>query len=164
MDGRTGVVAPVRGQHSTMWGASKASLEMSNPGLEALYYFANAADLVELDLELVDFAQDGMETGDFGVGHLYRIASAVVLDLGSRLGLLRELQESYQRWAIFFRRWVGLGLRLTACQRCWMEYMRRSKWALSACRLVGSRRRRPWLEACDAAREEELPCWERAIC
>jgi hypothetical protein len=44
---------------------------------------------------------------------------------------------------------------LTACHRCWMEYIKRSKWALSACRLEGSRRRRPWLEACEAAREEE---------
>lgn len=72
-------------------GGSEAALQMRNPGLEALDYLADATDLVELDLELVDLAQNGMEAGDFSVGHLDRVTGAVVLDLGSRLGLLREL-------------------------------------------------------------------------
>ena len=50
-----------------------------------------------------------------------------------------------------------------------MEYIRRSKWAPSACKLEGSRRRRPWLEAWLAALDEELePCCDceaaTAIC
>jgi len=42
-------------------------------------------------LQLVDFVEDGAEAGDFGVGQLDGVAGAVVLELGSRLGLLREL-------------------------------------------------------------------------
>jgi hypothetical protein len=67
---------------------------MVDPRLEALDYLANATHLVELDLELVDFAQDSTKAGDFGVGHCHRVTSAVVLDLGGRLGLLRELRLS----------------------------------------------------------------------
>lgn len=64
---------------------------MVDARLEALDDLANAADLVEFDLELVDFADDGAEAGDFSVGHGDGVAGAVVLHLGCRLGLLGEL-------------------------------------------------------------------------
>lgn len=68
--------------------SSNAALKTLDPGLEALDYLADATDLVELDLELVDFAQDGSEAGDFGVGHLDRVTCAVVLNLGRYLRLV----------------------------------------------------------------------------
>jgi hypothetical protein len=68
-----------------------AALETVHAGLETFHNLANATHLVELDLELVDFAQDLAEAGDFGVGHLDGVAGAVVLDLRRRLCLLGEL-------------------------------------------------------------------------
>jgi hypothetical protein len=64
---------------------------MVNPSPEALDNLTDATHLVELDLELVDFAQDGSKAGDFSVGDLDGISSAVVVDLGRRLRLLGEL-------------------------------------------------------------------------
>jgi hypothetical protein len=68
-----------------------AAVQAVNARLEPLHYLANAAHLVELDLQLVDFAQQGAEACDFGVGGLDRVARAVVLDLRCGLGLLGEL-------------------------------------------------------------------------
>jgi hypothetical protein len=67
------------------------TLEMLDARLEALDDLTNATHLVEFDLQLVDFAQDGAEAGDFGVGCLDGVAGAVVLELGHRLRLLGEL-------------------------------------------------------------------------
>ena len=69
-----------------------ATLELMDACLEGLYYLADATHLVELDLQLVNLAEDGSEAGDFSVGHLHCVASAVVLHLGRRLGLLGELR------------------------------------------------------------------------
>jgi hypothetical protein len=71
---------------------SNPTLQLLDAGLEAFHNLANAAHLVELDLELINFAEDAVEAGDFGVGHLDGVASAVVLNLGGRLCLLRELE------------------------------------------------------------------------
>lgn len=71
-----------------------AAVQAINTGLEALNNLANATDLVEFDLEFVDFAEDGAEAGDFGVGHLHGVARAVVLHLCCCLSLLRELREN----------------------------------------------------------------------
>lgn len=68
-----------------------ATLEMLDARLEALDNLTNATHLVEFDLQLVDFAQDGAEAGDFGVGCLDGVAGTVVLELGHRLRLLRKL-------------------------------------------------------------------------
>jgi hypothetical protein len=73
-------------------GGLYAAIQAIDPRPEALDNLANAADLVEFRLQLVDFAQDGAEAGDFGVGHLDCITCAVVLHLGCGLGLLRELE------------------------------------------------------------------------
>ena len=70
---------------------SDAPLQMGDTRLETFHDLANAAHLVELDLKLVDFAQNGTEACDFRVGRLDRVTGAVVLDLRRRLGLLREL-------------------------------------------------------------------------
>lgn len=59
--------------------------------LEALDNLSNATDFVEFYLKLVDFAENGTEAGDFSVGHLHGVASAVVLYLGCCLCLLGEL-------------------------------------------------------------------------
>lgn len=67
---------------------------MVDTSAEALDNLANAADLVKLDLELVDFAEDGSKAGNFGVGDLYGVASAVVVNLGRRLRLLCEIVPS----------------------------------------------------------------------
>jgi hypothetical protein len=76
--------------------ASYAAVQAIDPRLEALDNLANATHLVEFDLELVDFAQNGSEAGDFGVGHLDRVTCAVVLHLGCCLCLLRELSGRRQ--------------------------------------------------------------------
>lgn len=68
-----------------------AAVQMVDARLEALDNLANATDLVEFDLEFVDFAENGAEAGDFGIGHLDRVTRAVVLHLGRSLRLLREL-------------------------------------------------------------------------
>jgi hypothetical protein len=73
------------------WCGSDATLEMLDAGLKTFHNLANAAHLVEFDLKLVDFAEDAVEACDFGVGHLYGVAGAVILYLGGRLCLLREL-------------------------------------------------------------------------
>ena len=52
----------------------------------------DAAYLVELNLELVDLLQDFAEAGDFCVGHLDRVARAVVLDLCCGLCLCSQLR------------------------------------------------------------------------
>jgi hypothetical protein len=59
--------------------------------LEALDNLSNASHLVEFDLKLIDFTENGAETSDFGVGHLHGVSCAVVLHLGCCLCLLREL-------------------------------------------------------------------------
>jgi hypothetical protein len=69
-----------------------STIQAVDPRLEALDNLANAAHLVEFRLQLVDFAQYGAEASDFGVGHLHRVTRAVVLHLGRRLRLLRELR------------------------------------------------------------------------
>jgi hypothetical protein len=71
--------------------ASYAAVQAIDPRLEALDNLANAAHLVEFDLQLVDFAQNSAEARDFGVGDLDRVTGAVVLHLGCGLCLLREL-------------------------------------------------------------------------
>lgn len=48
---------------------------------ETFHYLADAPYLVELNLELVDLLENFAEAGDFCVGHLDRVARAVVLDL-----------------------------------------------------------------------------------
>lgn len=80
-----------------MWGGAGppdlyAAIEAIHAGLEAFYDFANAPDFVEFDLELVDFAEDGAEAGDFRVSHCHCVTRAVVLHLGCCLGLLGELK------------------------------------------------------------------------
>ena len=70
----------------------ETAVEIVDTRFEALDYLANAAHFVELDLQLVNLAEDGSEAGDFSVGHLHCVASAVVLHLGRRLGLLGELR------------------------------------------------------------------------
>lgn len=64
---------------------------MRNPRFEALHDLANATDFVEFDLQLVDFAEEGAEAGDFCVGGGDGVAGAVVVDLCGGLGLLGEL-------------------------------------------------------------------------
>jgi hypothetical protein len=71
--------------------ASYAAVQAIDPRLEALDNLANAPHLVKFHLQLIDFAQDGAEARDFGVGHLDRVTGAVVLHLGCSLCLLREL-------------------------------------------------------------------------
>lgn len=73
-----------------------ASFEMLDAGLETFHNLANAAHLVEFNLQLVDFAENLAEAGDFGVGSLDRVACAVVLGLRRRLRLLRELYANCQ--------------------------------------------------------------------
>jgi hypothetical protein len=72
---------------------SNAALEMVHALLEAFDNLADAANLVEFHLELVELAQEGPEAGDFCVGVLDRVAGPVVLGVGRRLCLLRELQK-----------------------------------------------------------------------
>ena len=67
---------------------SNPTLQLLDAGLEAFHNLANAAHLVELDLELIDLAENAMEAGNFRVGHLDGVASAVVLNLGGRLCLV----------------------------------------------------------------------------
>jgi len=62
-------------------------LEVLDPRAEAFYYLPNAPYFVELNLELVDLAQDFVEAGDFGVGILDRVARAGVLGCGCGLRL-----------------------------------------------------------------------------
>ena len=94
-------------------------------------------------------------------------ASAICIALPAR---------SYCTWVAVWVCWVScayvstdtmralcLYCQRTYCHRCCIEYIRRSKWAPSACRLVGSRSNRPWLEALEAARDELLPCCEAAV-
>lgn len=71
--------------------AADAAIEGLNAAAVGLDDFPNAADLVELDLQLVDLAQDFVEAGYLGVGVGYDIAGAVVLHLGGCLGLLGEM-------------------------------------------------------------------------
>ena len=52
----------------------------------------DAAYLIELNLELVDLLQDFAEAGNFYVGHLDRVARAVVLDLCCGLCLCGQLR------------------------------------------------------------------------
>jgi hypothetical protein len=98
-------------------GGSYAAVQAIHPRLEALYNLANAAHLVEFDLEFVDFAQYGSEAGDFGVGHLDGVAGAVVLHLGCGLCLLCELaHESASRvlcgiWLPHCSQWLRVGRR-----------------------------------------------------
>lgn len=68
-----------------------AALELVDACLEGLDYLANAAHLVELDLQLVDLAEDGAEASNFGVGIVDGMGGAIGLELGGRLGLLGEL-------------------------------------------------------------------------
>ena len=68
-----------------------AALKTLNASLEPLHYLADTPHLVEFDLQLVDFTEDGPEARDLGVCILYGIAGTVVLDLGGRLCLLVEL-------------------------------------------------------------------------
>jgi len=71
---------------------SNPTLQLLDAGLEPFHNLANATHLVELVLELIDFFEDAVEAGDFGVGHLDGVAGTVILDLGGRLCLLRELE------------------------------------------------------------------------
>ena len=64
------------------------ALETVDAGPEALDDLANAADLVEFDLEVVNLAQDGTEAGNFGIGHLDCVTGAIILELGGPLRLL----------------------------------------------------------------------------
>lgn len=81
--------------------SSNAPFKPLDPCAEPFYNLANATHLVEFDFEFIDFAEDGAEAGNFGVGHLYRVAGAVVLDLGCDLGLGGELKESCQLRLIY---------------------------------------------------------------
>lgn len=117
--------------------AADAAVEVFNTAAVGLDYLPNAADLVELDLELVDLAQDLVEAGDLGVGIRNEVSGAVVLHGSGRLGLFGELGGSDKGGAD-----RGLA-ELTWDQRCWMLCSRRSKWVLNACRLDGSSSRRP---------------------
>lgn len=103
--------------------AADAAIEGLNAAAVGLDDFPNAADLVELDLQLVDLAQDFVEAGYLGVGVGYDIAGAVVLHLGGCLGLLGELQSVSVGNLGARRGWR----RLTWAQRCWMLCSRRSK-------------------------------------
>lgn len=71
---------------------SYAALEMLNARLEALYYLADAADFIELDLQLVDFAEDSAEAGDFGVSIVDCVGGAAGLQGRGGLRLLVELR------------------------------------------------------------------------
>jgi hypothetical protein len=68
-----------------------AALETLDARPEALHDLTDAPHLVELDLQLVDFAQDGPEARDLGVGILEGVAGAVGLQRRGRLRLLGEL-------------------------------------------------------------------------
>lgn len=70
---------------------SYPAIQPVHPGPEALYNLANAPHFIEFRLQLVDFAQQGAETRDLRIGHCHGVARAVVLYLGRRLRLLREL-------------------------------------------------------------------------
>jgi len=54
---------------------------------------ADAPDLVELGLELVNLSKDFVEAFYFGVGHFDCVSRAVVLGLGCCLGLLIQLKR-----------------------------------------------------------------------
>ena len=56
-------------------------LQLLDPGSEAPHNLSYPPDLIELILQLIDLTEDGSEAGDLGVGHLYRIASTVILGL-----------------------------------------------------------------------------------
>jgi hypothetical protein len=68
-----------------------AALETLDARLEALDDLADAAHLVELDLQLVDLAQEGAEARNLSVGIAEGVAGAVGLQRRGRLGLLGEL-------------------------------------------------------------------------
>lgn len=68
------------------------AIQIVKARFEALDYLTNSAHFIKFDLQLVDFAEYGAETRDFGVGHLHSVASTVVLHLGRRLGLLGKLR------------------------------------------------------------------------
>jgi hypothetical protein len=89
------------------------AIEAVDARLEAFYDFPNASHFIEFDLELVDFAEDGAEAGDFGVGHLHGVTGAVVLHLGCCLCLLGELGG----WGLVS--FYGLLLLLAACYQRW---------------------------------------------
>lgn len=135
-----------------------AAVQVLDAAAIGLDNVANAADLVEFVLQLVDLAQNLVEAGYLGVGVGDDVAGAVILELGGGGGLVGELDSQ-----VSFGHDCGVG-KLTAAQRDWMLCSRRSKCWLNACRLDGSSSRRPWDEAWLAAREEEPPCCERASC
>lgn len=69
-----------------------SSLQSLNPGAEPLDDITDMPHLVELDLELVDLAQDLAKAGDFGVGDGDGGGGAGGLVRGGALGLGCELR------------------------------------------------------------------------
>jgi hypothetical protein len=61
---------------------------------EALHDLPNAPHLVELNLELIDLAQDLMEAGNLSVGRLDRVTRAGGLGGRCGLGLSSQLKQS----------------------------------------------------------------------
>ena len=78
-------------------------IERLDAGAKSLYDFADAADLVEFVLELVDLAQDLVEAGDFGIGHLDQVAGAVVLRRRRLLGLRVQLRGLSGQYVVAFQ-------------------------------------------------------------
>ena len=68
------------------------SLQPFHPRAESLHDIADMAHLVELDLELVDLAEDFSEAFDFGVGSGDGGGGAGGLMVGGALGLGCELR------------------------------------------------------------------------
>jgi hypothetical protein len=75
-----------------------AALKLVHARLKGLHYLPDAAHLVELNLQLVNLAEDGAEAGDLGVGIGDGVGGAVGLELGGGLGLLGELGERGSAW------------------------------------------------------------------
>lgn len=75
-----------------MYPKSESAVQIVNTRFEALDYLSNAAHFIKFNLKLVNLAKYGSKAGDFRVCHLHGVASAVVLNLGRRLGLLGKLR------------------------------------------------------------------------
>lgn len=83
-------VTPVRS--SVKHASPYPPLKLLNPRSKAPYNLPYPSDLIELDLQLIDLAEDGSEAGDLSIGHLYRVAGTVILGLCRYLGSAIELQ------------------------------------------------------------------------
>lgn len=66
--------------------------QMLHASAKPTHDFPYPLDLVKLRFQLVNLVEDGAETSDLRICHLYRVARAVVLGLCRGLGGTIELQ------------------------------------------------------------------------